>query len=331
LPIPTLRENPPEASMARHPAPPFYRSARPGKGSGRARVSSVDYEGGVSATGTIDIAAGNAADADTVDIDASAVGGPAVTLTFVLETAATGSITTVAGGSLLDTETFTIGDGITSVTFEFDSGGGVTPPNVAVPFTGADSADTVRDSIITAITGSVLAITPAIGGAGLVSLVNNNVGSAGNVPITDSVANVGFVVSGMSGAVGADADDEVAVGSTIDDSATNLAARVNLAANGLTSYLSATPVGGGSGDVTLTAAASLGSTGDGITYSATGANLSPVATTNLAGGGDVPTAAIDNPKPNASVVPLVYTNGIGERTLYQPRQFHMGAPELDLD
>lgn len=317
--------------MARHPAPPFYRSVRPGKGSGAQRVSSVDYEGGVSATGTIDIAAGNAADADTADIDATAVGGPAVTFTFVLETAATGSITTVAGASLLDTETFVIGDGITSVTFEFDSGGGVTPPNVAVPFTGADTADQVRDSIITAITGSVLAITPSNGGPGLVNLVNDNVGTAGNVAMSDTVANAGFVVSGMSGAVGADADDEVAVGATIDDSATNLAAKVNLAANGLNGFVSASPVGGGSGDVTLTAEASFGSTGDDITYSATGANLSPAATTNMAGGGDLPTGALDNPKPNASVVPLVYTNGIGERTLYRPRQFHIGAPELDLD
>ncbi len=115
---------------------------------------------------------------------------------------ATGSITTVVGSALVDTETFVLDDGANApTTFEFDSGGGITPGNVAVAFTALDTADQVRDAIIAAINGVVagLAITASPGGAGLVSLVNDAVGVAGNVAITDTVAAAGFVVSGMSG------------------------------------------------------------------------------------------------------------------------------------
>lgn len=39
----------------------------------------------------------------------------------------------------------------------------------------------------------------------------------------------------------------------------------------------------------------------------------------------------DGKPPNASVVPLVYTNRIGERVLYEPRQFHVTSPKVILD
>jgi hypothetical protein len=119
--------------------------------------------------------------------------------------AATGSITTVAGGSLVDgTDTFVIDDGINAaVTFEFDSDSSVveTATLRAVPFTGGDTADQVRDAIITAITNSVL-LTPSNGGAGLVSLTHDVLGIVGNQTITENVANAGFLVSGMSGGTG---------------------------------------------------------------------------------------------------------------------------------
>ena len=127
--------------------------------------------------------------------------------------AATGSITTVTGALLIDGETFTVNDGVNpSTVFEFDSGGGVTPPNVAVPFTGGDTADQVRDAIIAAVNGvgAGLLITASIGGAGLVTLTNDSVGYH-NVLITETVAAGGFAVSGMAGGTGSVSPDSVEV------------------------------------------------------------------------------------------------------------------------
>jgi hypothetical protein len=113
--------------------------------------------------------------------------------------AATGSITAVAGSALVDGETFTISDGVnTPVVFEFDSGGGVSGANVAVAFTGGDSATTVATAIAAAINGALnLYITASPSGA-VVSLTNDYVGTTGNVAISETVADGGFTVSGMS-------------------------------------------------------------------------------------------------------------------------------------
>ncbi len=127
---------------------------------------------------------------------------------FPATVAATGTITVVAGASLVDTETFTLDDGTNSATiFEFDSGGGVTGSHVAVSFTGGSTAAQVRDAIISAINGvgAGLAITASIGGAAIVRLLNDATGLAGNVTITETVSNGGFVVAGMSGGGGAKA------------------------------------------------------------------------------------------------------------------------------
>lgn len=119
--------------------------------------------------------------------------------------AATGSITTVTGANLVDGETFTINDGINAPTvFEFDSGGGVGGGNIAVAFTGGDTADQVRDSIISAVTGvgATLLVTATNGGAATVTLTADLVGAHGNHLVTETVANAGFVVSGLSGGSG---------------------------------------------------------------------------------------------------------------------------------
>src|SRR5574343_11486 len=118
--------------------------------------------------------------------------------------AATGSIVAVAGANLVDGETFTVSDGYhTPVVFEFDSGGGVSGANVAVAFTGGDSASTVASAIASAINGADLDITAAPSGA-TVNLTADYLGTTGNVAITETVADGGFTVSGMSaGADGA--------------------------------------------------------------------------------------------------------------------------------
>jgi hypothetical protein len=119
--------------------------------------------------------------------------------------AASGLITTVAGSLLVDGETFTLDDGVNPPSiFEFDSGGGVASGNVAVAFTSLDSVGTVRDAMISAINGvgAGLAITASIGGSTKVALVNGATGTVGNAAITETVANAGFVVVGMTGGNG---------------------------------------------------------------------------------------------------------------------------------
>lgn len=122
--------------------------------------------------------------------------------TGVAAVAATGSITAVGGASLVDGETFTLNDGANSPTiFEFDSGGGVTGGHTAVSFTGGDSAATVAASIRAAINGvgAGLAITAAAPIGAVVGLTNDATGTLGNHAITETVANGGFTVTGMSG------------------------------------------------------------------------------------------------------------------------------------
>lgn len=119
---------------------------------------------------------------------------------------ATGSITTVVPGSIIEAETFTIDDGInTPVTFEFDKPpDGVGGGNVAVDISTAVTADDVRDAIIAAITGvgSALAIDAVSGGSALVNLTHRSSGLVGNVAITEGVVDAGFIVTGMSGGSG---------------------------------------------------------------------------------------------------------------------------------
>jgi hypothetical protein len=126
--------------------------------------------------------------------------GPAGALTA--GSPATGQINTVGGSSLADGETFMISDGANSPTvFEFDSNASVASGHVAVPFTAATSADGVKVAVINAVNGvgAGLSVTASNGGSGLVALVNDNIGSAGNQPILENVANPGFTVSGMGG------------------------------------------------------------------------------------------------------------------------------------
>lgn len=119
--------------------------------------------------------------------------------------AATGTIVVVAGSALVDGETFTINDGYNTPTvFEFDSGGGVGGGNVAVPFTGGDSAATVKASVISAINGvtTALRVTASDGGGSTVNLTADFKGTASNNAVTDTVADGGFSTTGLSGGAG---------------------------------------------------------------------------------------------------------------------------------
>lgn len=103
----------------------------------------------------------------------------------------------------VDAETFVLDDGVNAaVTFEFDDDSSVTETATlrAVDITAAADDDDVRDAIITAITNApALDISPSSGGSGIVSLVNGAGGVAGNVAITETVTDVKFAVTGMTG------------------------------------------------------------------------------------------------------------------------------------
>jgi hypothetical protein len=128
-------------------------------------------------------------------------------------TKATGTITTIAEASLLDTEWFELWDGMQIRRFEFDktSPGSFTFGNHRIPLAGGETADQVRDLIIAAINAQdddELMIDAASGGAATVNLTHRYGGYIGNVTHpTDGVANAGFVLSVMAGGVGVERDD----------------------------------------------------------------------------------------------------------------------------
>ena len=117
-------------------------------------------------------------------------------------TAASGTITAVAGFELQDGPTFTISDGAHEPTiFEFDADGAA--ELVAVSYEKGAEAATVGEAIAEAINGvgEALNVTAKFDGEA-VQLQNDSPGAAGNVPIEETVENEGFVVKGMSGGTG---------------------------------------------------------------------------------------------------------------------------------
>ena len=115
---------------------------------------------------------------------------------------AIGTITTVVAANITDAETFILNDGVNpAVTFEFEKVGGVAGGNVVVDISSAVTAEDVRDIIVTAVNGAAsLAITASPGAStDLVFLQNDNVGALGNNAVIESVADAGFLVTGLAG------------------------------------------------------------------------------------------------------------------------------------
>jgi hypothetical protein len=118
--------------------------------------------------------------------------------------AASGEITVVKGSLLVDgTDTFDLDDGVNpAVTFEFDDNASVveTPTLRAVNFTSGDTIQTIRDAVVAAINAApTLDITASPYDTNMVRLVNDAPGTAGNVAIVETVADAGFLVTGMLG------------------------------------------------------------------------------------------------------------------------------------
>jgi hypothetical protein len=121
---------------------------------------------------------------------------------------AKGQIVPVDGSLLIDGETFTLNDGLNgNKVFEFDSNGSVSGSNIPVTFTAGMTKYEIQAAIITALNVTALAagdfyIRGWQGSGGNVQLINKQGGSIGNNTITETVANAGFLVSGMSGGTG---------------------------------------------------------------------------------------------------------------------------------
>ena len=116
---------------------------------------------------------------------------------------AAGSITFVAKADLVDGETFTISDGTIVKVFEFDvAGDGVVGGRVQVNVSGVTTAIQVAGVAHTAINAAEFAVTSTDPATGTLILANDARGSAGNVSISDTVADLDFTHIGMGGGGG---------------------------------------------------------------------------------------------------------------------------------
>lgn len=115
-------------------------------------------------------------------------------------TLASGTITAVAGASLVDGETFTIFNrrGV-KVTFEFDSNSSYTAGNVPVVFAGGDTNAQVATAIAAAISGvASLGLSAAAVGA-VVTSTARQPGAGWNAGVTETVVNGTFAVTDITG------------------------------------------------------------------------------------------------------------------------------------
>jgi len=130
-------------------------------------------------------------------------------------TRATGLITCVAKANLIDGETVTIDDGTGAEVFEFDLvPDGVGGGNVVVDVSTATTAEDVA-----ALLSAAIVVTFGPGTAinnldGTITYQSNVFGVAGNIASSDTVADAGFSITGLSGAVAGIMDGETV---TIDD------------------------------------------------------------------------------------------------------------------
>lgn len=115
---------------------------------------------------------------------------------------ALGDITAPAAANFIDGETVTLDDGVNTATvFEFRATGAVVPGNILVDLSAAVTAEDVRDEIVSAVNsvGATLLITAAPNATpAQTDLVADNYGTLANNAIVDTVADVGFTVTGMA-------------------------------------------------------------------------------------------------------------------------------------
>ncbi len=115
---------------------------------------------------------------------------------------ATMSLPSAGASVLIDGETFTLSDFDSVITeiYEFDiGGGGVGAENTPVVLTGTESRGQLRNKIKIAINNDSTDIVASNGSAGSLLLTQSGPGSSGNVALSETVADSGFVLSDFSG------------------------------------------------------------------------------------------------------------------------------------
>jgi len=125
------------------------------------------------------------------------------TMTVPTDLYATGAVSCVSKEDIANNEGFDISDGYTTVRFEYKVTSWFTP---APGKTTIDISTTTSDSEVAtntalAIINSVLQLAVTYGGK-VVNLVHNEPGLIGNNPISDSVTDPDFWVSGLAGGGG---------------------------------------------------------------------------------------------------------------------------------
>lgn len=149
-------------------------------------------------------------DHKTITVAAGSTMSTDVTVTSGV--AATGSITEVAQANHVDGETFVLNDGVhPAITFYYDvtgtytPGGGYDQYNVRLNIFGASSSNDVATIVATAVNtanGPTFAISAGTVVGALVPLANiASNGALGNIAIIETVADVGFAVTGMSSGI----------------------------------------------------------------------------------------------------------------------------------
>lgn len=113
-------------------------------------------------------------------------------------TPAIGFVNCIQGADHVDAELLTISDGTLTITFEYDDNASVGGGNVAVDITGAPTAATMATRLDTAIGTTALTVASTPVGS-QVQVTNNANGGIGNIPMTNTVVNVGFTTEGMGG------------------------------------------------------------------------------------------------------------------------------------
>jgi len=131
-------------------------------------------------------------------------------------TKATGSITVVAGADLVDTDNFTLDDGVNSaVNFEFNKTGGITG-DVAIAIDSGMTVEQIAHKVMDAINGADdLDITATLDpdDEAVVLLTHDLGGTVGNQTVGEAVTDADFTVENMEGGLD---DDEVVMPLNLD-------------------------------------------------------------------------------------------------------------------
>ena len=214
-----------------------------------ATVFEFDSGGGI--TGDVAITyTGAETDVAIAALMETAINTAAVNITAAAgSTFASGSLAVPAtgGAAFLDTETFILTNAAgAATTFEFDlAGGGAT--GTPIVYTGAENQAAMAVLIQNAINTAAIDIT-AVASATAVSVTQDTAGGAGNVTITETVADAGFVATGFAGGTASVALTQGDPGTTGNVTITDTVADVGFVPTG---FAGGTDVGATGGVITL--------------------------------------------------------------------------------